>query len=117
MSVETMEFDASTSSFRFREIRFGEPGAAPTISDSNPARCTACHGTPARPIWDTPPSWPGMYGERYHPALSAQEARGIRAYLALQPTHPRYRALMGSRRFGEPLETYFVALANGPDVS
>lgn len=109
-AVETMEFDASTRSFRFREIRFGEPGAPPTISGSNPARCTACHGTPARPIWDTAPSWPGVYGERYGSGLSAQEARGIRGYLALQPTHPRYRALLGSRRFGER-DTYVTSSA------
>jgi mono/diheme cytochrome c family protein len=115
-AVETMEFDAFSGSFRFREIQFGVPGAPPTISDANPVRCTACHGTPARPIWDTPPSWPGVYGERYRSGLSAQETRGMREFLALQPNHPRYRALMGSRRFGER-DTYVTsstAMYNGP---
>jgi cytochrome c553 len=104
-AVETMEFNASSSSFQFREIRFGDLGAPPAVSEANPVRCTVCHGTPARPIWDTPPGWPGVYGERYHSGLSAQEARGVREYLALQPAHPRYRELIGSRRFAER-ETY-----------
>lgn len=100
-AVETMQFEAASSTFLFREIRFGEPGTPPSISDANPARCTACHGTPARPIWDTAPSWPGVYGEHYHSGLSARETRGVRGYLAQQAAHPRYRLLMASRDFAE----------------
>lgn len=70
-SVETLEFDPVSSAFRLREIRFG-PGA-PRISGVNPEPCAACHDSPARPIWDTPPSWPGVYGERYGAGLSGEE--------------------------------------------
>jgi hypothetical protein len=98
-AVETMEFDGNTQHFLFREIQFG--GGSPRISAANPPRCLACHGSPARPIWDTPPSWPGVYGQRYHAGLSAAEARGIAAFLALQPHHPRYRSLLGAKAWGD----------------
>jgi len=102
-AVETMEFDPGTAAFLFREIRFGSgPDAAPPIvSAANPSRCAACHGTPARPIWDTPPTWPGVYGERYKAGLSAAETKGIAAFLALQQAHPRYRPLLGARAMAD----------------
>jgi hypothetical protein len=100
-AVESMEFDGATESFRLREIQFGGKGAPPTVSEANPPRCGSCHGSPARPIWDTPPSWPGVYGERYLHGLSTEEAKGIRAFLAIQPMHPRFRSLIAPGRFGE----------------
>jgi hypothetical protein len=99
-ALETMEFDPAANAFRFREILFPVPGngaaAAARISAADDARCAACHGSPARPIWDTPPVWPGVYGERYHAGLSAAEAAGMTAFLRLQPTHARYRWLLGA---------------------
>jgi cytochrome c553 len=97
-AVETMEFDARANRFIFREITFSSDGTQPAarISDPNPARCVACHDHPARPIWDVPPAWPGVYGERYGAGLSTMELRGLRRFLAIQPTHPRYRYLLGA---------------------
>src|SRR5260221_2976765 len=102
-AVETMEFDPGTAAFLFREIRFGSGSDAgrPIVSAANPARCAACHGAPARPIWDTPPSWPGVYGERYKAGLSAPEAKGIAAFLAPQQQHPRYRPLLGAQAMAD----------------
>jgi mono/diheme cytochrome c family protein len=96
-SVETMEFDAAANRFLFREIAFA-PGKTPraAISDPNPARCIACHDRPARPIWDASPLWPGVYGERYGAGLSSAELGGMRGFLSAQPTHPRYRYLLGA---------------------
>ena len=97
-AVETMEFDAHANRFIFREITFSPDEAQPTvkISDPNPARCVACHDRPARPIWDVPPAWPGVYGERYGAGLSALELKGLRRFLAAQASHPRYRYLLGA---------------------
>lgn len=117
-AVETMEFDASSSNFLFREIRFNGSGSGPMISEINPSRCRACHGTPARPVWDTPPSWPGAYGERYQLGLSRDEAKGIREFLAIQPTHARYKSLLSPDRFAER-DTYVTsatATYNGRSV-
>ena len=94
-SLETLEFDPGSNTFRLREIRFGGD-APPGISAANPQECGACHDAPARPIWDTPPSWPGVYGERYGAGLSAQELRGMREFLARQSDHPRYQSLLGA---------------------
>jgi hypothetical protein len=97
-AVETMEFDAHANRFIFREITFSRDKAQPAaqISSPNPARCAACHDHPARPIWDVPPAWPGVYGERYGAGLSTTELRGLQRFLAIQATHPRYRYLLGA---------------------
>jgi hypothetical protein len=106
-AIETAEFDPINSRFVFRELTFsGASGSArATVSAPNPARCIACHGLPARPIWDVPPLWPGAYGEHYHAGLSSAEVSGIREFLRSQPTHPRYRYLVGAAAFADR-ETY-----------
>ena len=106
-SVETMAFNHRDNTFELREILFRER-APPVISEANPARCLGCHGRPAGPIWDAPPTWPGVYGERYLAGLSAIERRGIRSFLALQADHARYRSLVNARAFAER-ETYVTS--------
>jgi cytochrome c553 len=104
-TVETMEFDELTKQFRLRELRFAESsaeGLAVVVSEPNPSRCARCHGTPAQPIWDTLPLWPGAYGERYRASLSARESGGLSRFLAVQSTHARYRYLLGAQRFANP---------------
>jgi len=103
--VETMEFDDDSKEFRLRELLFPERAAGPekvVVSEVNPQRCTRCHGAPPRPVWDTFPLWPGAYGERYRATLSARERAGLAAFLALQPTHPRYGELLDVKRFADP---------------
>jgi mono/diheme cytochrome c family protein len=109
-ALETMQFDERSNSFHFRELSFPSTGEGVKVSEDNPARCAACHGRPARPIWDSPPSWPGIYGERYRAGLSKAESVGMRAFLARQPSDPRYRHLIGARRFGE--RATYVATAH-----
>lgn len=107
-AIETMEYDERTGGFVYREIRFPRGADATTpvyFSEPNPARCGKCHGEPARPIWDTHPTWPGAYGERYRAALSEPERRGMRAFLAGRAAHPRYRQLLGTERLADP-ETF-----------
>ncbi len=108
-ALETMEFDPSTSSFHFREIAFRD-GLPPEVSEDNPARCVACHGRPARPIWDSAPTWPGVYGERYRSGLSEKEAQGMHAFLLRQPQDPRYRWLINAARFSD--RTTYVGSAH-----
>jgi hypothetical protein len=107
-ALETMEFDPDSKQFLYRELQFTDPAAGPVelrVSDANPERCAPCHGRPARPVWDTHPLWPGAYGERYGSNLSAAERAGLATFLAQQPTHPRYRALLETARFADP-ETF-----------
>lgn len=122
-ALETMQFEERSNSFHFREILFPATGGSADISADNPARCAACHGKPARPIWDSPPSWPGMYGERYRAGLSKMEAAGMAAFLASQSSDPRYRHLIGARRFGDrstyvasPHELYNGGTEDSPNV-
>ncbi len=110
--LETMQFDERTNSFHFRELSFPIGGQGAQESEDNPARCVACHGRPARPIWDTPPSWPGVYGERYRTGLSKAESDGMQKFLARETESRRYRYLVGVRRFADR-ETY---VANAHDL-
>lgn len=108
--VETMEFDPRHNNFLFREIQFpADRSGAVSISEANSARCVACHGQPARPVWDAAPFWPGAYGERYGAGLSAAESKGMHEFLALQPGHARYRNLLGAAALAE--RTTYVASA------
>jgi hypothetical protein len=109
-ALETMEFSAAANRFLFREISFATRSAGydVRISDPNPARCAACHGDPARPIWDSAPLWPGVYGERYGSGLSGRELQGMKAFLALQASHARYRHLAGAGALAER-ETYVAS--------
>ncbi len=103
--IETMEFDDASKEFRLRELIFPErPGGADTVvvSEVNSSRCVRCHGSRPRPVWDSFPLWPGAYGERYGARLSPRERAGLSAFLAQQPTHPRYRQLLGVLRFADP---------------
>lgn len=110
--LETMEFNDAHKSFEFREIQFpaqfpvqaGGTGAV-RFSEPNPERCQKCHGDPARPIWDTHPTWPGAYGERYRAGLTATEQSGLSEFLREQPSNPRYRALLEINRFAN-FETF-----------
>ncbi len=101
--LEAIEFGADKR-FRLREIRFPSPGSSAEVffSEPNPATCQACHGHPARPIWDSWPLWPGAYGQRYDTPLSASERAGLESFLAGQASHPRYRHLLGVQRLADP---------------
>ncbi|MGA3156768.1 MAG: hypothetical protein ABSE43_04270 [Steroidobacteraceae bacterium] len=100
-AVEVAEFKSDTQSFELHEIRFAADTSSPVeYSAPNPPQCLACHGSPVRTLWDSAPLWPGAYGERYLQALSAPEKAGIAKFLQQQPSHPRYRELLGAERFG-----------------
>ena len=107
-TLETMEFIDATQQFQFREIIFPvspSDSQLALISDPNPRRCQRCHGSPAHPIWDTLPLWPGVYGERYGAQFSSEERIGIRRFLERQGADPRYGNLLGAARFADP-ETF-----------
>ena len=104
--LETMEFDRERKVFNYREILFpAAPGQPVMISEANPPKCLKCHTSPARPIWDSFPSWPGAYGEKYRAQLTTAEAAGLAALLRDWKTHPRYRHLVGLDNYARP-ETF-----------
>jgi hypothetical protein len=104
-ALELMSFDERSERFEFREIVFPAPGGdsgAVAFSDPNPPRCQGCHGAAPRPVWDSSPLWPGVYGERYGMRLSPREEAGLGAFLARQKSNPRYRSLLGLERWSDP---------------
>ena len=104
-ALEIMEFDDQGNRFAFREIVFPEGsarGEGAVVSEMNPAKCSACHGQPLRPVWDTYPTWPGAYGEQYREPLGRTELDGLKGFLKTQPTHPRFKALEYVEVFADP---------------
>ncbi len=107
LGLETMEYDQSTSEFKYREILFPNekesqsPSSVVRFSDDNPEKCLKCHGQTPRPIWDTHPLWPGVYGENYLTDLSFAERSGLNKFLAIQGSHPRYKHLRNINIFTE----------------
>jgi len=65
-----------------------------TVSEPNPERCRACHGSPPRPVWDTYPLWPGAYGETPSRAAPARERSGWASFSRLRSHDARYRYLV-----------------------
>jgi len=95
-ALETMQFDDERKQFVFRELTFPDPSMPDVpvaVSEPNPQKCLACHGHPARPVWDTHPVWPGAYGQRYRAQLGVAEQDGLNRFLAASSGHPRYRTL------------------------
>ncbi len=92
-SVDVMTFDDEARAFRFQEVTFPLLADVPTmsVSEPNPERCRACHGTPARPVWDTYPVWPGAYGETVRAPPSPDEVAGLAHFAEARASHPRYR--------------------------
>lgn len=76
--VEIMEIDRSTYEISLREIRF-ENGRAKF--DRQPASCVACHGAPAKPLWNPYDFWPHAFASAIGLVASTQERD---AYAALR---------------------------------
>jgi len=110
--IETMEFEPVNKTFIFRNIVFTRAGLGSgeiTFSEVNPPVCLGCHGNPPRPIWDTHPVWPGVYGENYLRPLDKLERNGLAEFSASMNSHPRYRHLLY-------LENYVRPTAFSPDT-
>jgi hypothetical protein len=61
-TLEVMSVADGDPTIRLAEVRFPPNGTGAPVVEENPAKCATCHGSPARPIWDTYPVWPGVYG-------------------------------------------------------
>jgi hypothetical protein len=100
--LEVLEFNSKANRFFLRAIQFARNGGAKAvISQPNPARCTTCHGTDPRPLWDGYNFWRGAYGSiddvlNPQPACEPGECpRGEAEWFADFSSdarrHPRYR--------------------------
>ncbi len=101
-SIEMLEFDEATKQFFLQELRFPQApdlSSRAEFSEVNPEKCTGCHGKVPRPVWDTHPFWPGVYGELYQIRPPQPEEVGFESFLRHQSVHPRYRYLVGVESF------------------
>ena len=106
-ALEAMQFDEAGQRFIFKEFMFtgSAKGAVSEvrISKNNPEKCLACHTSTAKPVWDTHPTWPGVYGERYRSPLTDKEIAGLQLFIkSVQPQNSRYRLLKNIELFNDP---------------
>jgi hypothetical protein len=93
--LELLHFEPQTRRFQLRELRFPHGAARAQLSEINPPRCLRCHGSYPRPIWDSYPSWPGVYDTPSNDPPVEQRA-DLAAFVAAHSMHPRYRYLLGA---------------------
>jgi hypothetical protein len=89
-SVEIFEGDPETGRYKFARLEFPQQKAA---LNRNSSLCTECHGTTLRPIWDSYPFWPGVYGSVDRLVLNRLESENWEKFVKLSQEIPRYRPL------------------------
>lgn len=82
--VEMLETDPGTYEMHFREIVF--PPAGPVSFNAAPKTCIACHGSPARPIWNPYDFWPNTFGANVGAAITAEEKQALQNVLTKAPS-------------------------------
>jgi hypothetical protein len=105
--VEALSFDNASKKFELNEIDFSKPNQV-RFSETNPAKCTACHGFDPRPIWNEYRFWPGVFGahddylkpggaiESGIPSpdqTDSPELKKFKSFRRSALSHPRYRYL------------------------
>src|SRR6185312_8389891 len=93
----------SANIFRYFDIEFGaeehaeqlswpQTQSAIHFSQANPMKCAACHGDPARPIFQSYPIWKGIYGS-FDLSEYPDETKEFESFKFQAPNRPRYRQL------------------------
>lgn len=96
-TLETIEFGSGAA--KLRELTFNgkiSPVALPV--DVNPAKCTQCHGSDPRGLWEPYNTWPGVYGSLSRGSvdfirMGTTEYNNFQIFLNERETNPRYSAL------------------------
>jgi hypothetical protein len=139
-SIEMMQFletTPTTGRFELQEIEFSENGTEPArISPLNPPKCSRCHGTDPKPLWEEYDRWPGAYGEEDDALIDfddtsrfpttadgdnklvarhRQHLREFRNFLASRSAHPRYRWLRFPQDTDSPVAPYIPTIRSGSD--
>lgn len=112
--VEIMEVDPSTYEVSMREIVFDRQGPR---FDRNPQSCKACHGTPAKPLWNPYDFWPHAFGSAIGSLGSESEKKAYADLYAKRLEHPLLSRLNLPAKFNLDTEnvtafTQFIHQAN-----
>ena len=100
-SLEMMELNVNAPSieglFNFFEVEFpgsGSPGPI-RVSAFNPPKCIRCHGSPAKPVFDSYPFWPGVFGSMRFPTphVINLESTHYSNFISRAARHSRYQFL------------------------
>lgn len=82
--IEMIETDPGTYEMHFREIVFSSSGNVSFHAE--PKSCVACHGSPARPIWNPYDFWPNTFGANVGAPITAEEKQALQNVLTKAPS-------------------------------
>lgn len=83
LKVEIIEASPQDYSLKMSEITFSREGGVKI--ERNPKACIACHGSPAKMLWDPYDFWPQAFGSSVGAMSSVQETAAYDKMRALAP--------------------------------
>ncbi|NJL26324.1 MAG: hypothetical protein HC902_15025 [Calothrix sp. SM1_5_4] len=95
--VEILETDPDTYAISMREIVFTESGPR---FHAEPKACAACHGNPAKPLWDPYDFWPNAFAGAVGMVHTRQEAESYRTLIDGRGGSPLGRRLSWKQSLG-----------------
>ncbi len=93
-SVEMFEANPETGETTFARLEFEEGSSgASAVLNRDTAKCSKCHGSAPRPIWDSYPFWPGFYGSVDRVISQPFEEKSWKAFVDDPEKEPLYKLL------------------------
>lgn len=102
--VEILTFDKTRKTFQIFDIVLDGKSVpfSHFVPESNPTRCTVCHGNNPRPLMQTYSTWPGFYGSfsiRGYSVNGSLEHSELKSFLQNASSLERYKTLNFSKFF------------------
>ncbi len=94
--LDMAQLNSQTGFWIFRSLDFSKK---PPQLSSNDSQCTQCHGANPRPIWESYPDWPGIFGNDGADDFSAAQATAFKDILARRTTSDRFKYLGFTDRY------------------
>lgn len=112
--LEMIEVDPENYQVNPREITFSPEGLE---FNAKPTSCTACHGSPAKLLWDPYDFWPGAFGSAIGDARTEEEQAAYQSLRARAKTSSLLSRLKLFEKIslgteGNTAFTQFVAMLN-----
>jgi hypothetical protein len=112
-TIEHVIFDQVAKRYIPSEIKYDPVQRKILKIDHDSNKCAACHGHPFRPIWESYPFWPGIYGSQAHPqGYSYSDAQNFSHMVATKEEKYFNKFLLGPSMRYKFLEKTLLELYN-----
>ena len=94
--LDMAKLNGRTGYWIFRSLDFREN---PPKLSRNDNECTECHSANPRPIWESYPNWPGIFGNNGVDDFTAEQAQAFKDILANRKNSDRFKYLKFADRY------------------